>query len=315
MGDTNRYALRYVEESAWGTTPSAALTILRPTSGNFRPTLGTIQSSELISDGQLRALILTGKAAAGQFGYELSYGTWDELLEGVFRNTWAEDEDLDGAQSGSDLLENGTTSKSYTFEEQNTDLSSVYANYKGCRLGSWTLNMALDSVVSGEFGNIIGKAAAYASATVGTGSHTAATATSPISVTDITAVSEGGSPLSGVTGLTIEVNNNLRAEGELGTTDLFRVGYGQFLCTGTLTVYLASNTLRTKVAAFTASSLEATLTDDAGNVYDIQVPRVHYGEPTHEAGGPNGSVILTLPFTAEKDSTTGVTLRLARTPA
>ena len=98
MADTNRYALRYVKEVTWGTTPSSALQTLRPTSGNFRATLNTIQSAELIQDAQLRALILAGKAAAGEFGYELSYGTWDELLEGVFRSTWQTDTGLAGAE-------------------------------------------------------------------------------------------------------------------------------------------------------------------------------------------------------------------------
>lgn len=315
MADTNRYALRYVKEATWGTTPSSALQTLRPTSGNFRATLNTIQSAELIQDAQLRALILAGKAAAGEFGYELSYGTWDELLEGVFRGTWQPDTGLAGAESGTDLLENGTTAISYTFEEQNTDLSSVYASVTGARIGSWSISLALDSVVGGSFGAIVGKAYTPGAATVGTGPAVAATTTSPFSVTDITAVSEGGSPLTGVTGLTIEVNNNLRAEGHLGSTDLFRVGYGQFLVTGTLNVYLSSNALRTKVANFTASSIGAELTDEDGNIYEFSIPRVRYGEATSEATGPNGSVILTLPWTAERDPTTGKSLRLTRTAA
>ena len=64
MSDTNRVAIRIVEESTFGTTPSSpAFQELRVTSGNVGYTPTTVTSNEMRSDRQVTDLILVGAEA------------------------------------------------------------------------------------------------------------------------------------------------------------------------------------------------------------------------------------------------------------
>lgn len=302
MADSNTMALRYVPEATWGVTPSAPLKTLRITSANLNNVNETSESQEILADAQLRDLLLNGQSAAGEFGFELSYGTYDELFEGLLRSSWA-----------TNVLSNGTTKRSYTFEKHFTDIGEFFA-FRGCRIGGASLSLALGQPVTGTM-SLIGKEAVPAGATAGTGAPTAATSTLPFKMTDITAISEGGSALAGATALSLQIDNGLRAQGQLGSAVLYGVGYGGFRVNGNLEVYFASRALLEKATNFTASALSFTLEDDAGNELLFQIPRIRYGNATVGNEGPNGDVLLRMPWTATLDPVTGRMLRITRTPA
>lgn len=313
MADSNLMAFRYVKESTWGTTPSSALKNLRITSASFAPVKDVVESGEIIATRDLRDLIVTGKRGEGEFGFELSYDTFDEFFEGILCSTWATDTGLAGAESGTDLLENGTTKSSFTIEQQYTDLTNVFIAYTGWRPGTMNLNLAIGSPINGTISGIA-KAATVGSATVGTGSHEAATTTDPMYVTDIT-LTEGGLALASATSLALTVENGLRAQQALGSDGLRGVGYGGFRASGTLEAYFENTTLLAKALNHTASNIGIVTADAAGNEYEWSIPRIRYGNPTLNNPGPNGDIIASLPFTAILDPTTSKSFRLARTAA
>jgi len=85
MADTSSVALRYVEESTWGTTPSAALQILRFVSEDFDTDKGTMVSEEITGDAQVGGVIETSYKGVGNLNGELSFATYDEFLTSGIR--------------------------------------------------------------------------------------------------------------------------------------------------------------------------------------------------------------------------------------
>lgn len=89
MSDTNRVAVRIVEETTFGTTPATpAFEELRVTEANpsFQP--NTVTSNEIRSDRQVTDLILVGAEAGGPLGLEVSHGALDTIIEGAMFSSW-----------------------------------------------------------------------------------------------------------------------------------------------------------------------------------------------------------------------------------
>ncbi len=88
MSDTNRVALRYVEESTTGSVPATPNWETMCITG--APALAavpqTVVSEKIRSDRQISDLILVGTEAGGETPSELAFGTADGLLEGAYSN-------------------------------------------------------------------------------------------------------------------------------------------------------------------------------------------------------------------------------------
>ena len=86
MSDSNRVAVRFVEESTLGTTPaSPAFFDLRYTGAPslaFAPE--TVTSEEIRSDRQVTDLILVGGSTEGELNFEKSFGAKDRIYESLF---------------------------------------------------------------------------------------------------------------------------------------------------------------------------------------------------------------------------------------
>jgi hypothetical protein len=87
--DSNRSALYYGEEVTWGTAATCTYQELRFTGESFAYNITNITSGEIRSDRQVTDLIQTGSETAGGFNFELSYDSFDELLEGALWSNWS----------------------------------------------------------------------------------------------------------------------------------------------------------------------------------------------------------------------------------
>lgn len=89
MSDSNRVAVRLVEESTFGVTPTnPVFEELRVTNAAVTFSPQTVTSNEIRPDRQVTDLILVGAEAGGNLGMELSYQAADKLLEGAMFSTW-----------------------------------------------------------------------------------------------------------------------------------------------------------------------------------------------------------------------------------
>ena len=90
IASADRVRLAYVVESIPGTTPTTpALQIVRLTGESLDVTRENIVSSELRADRNVMDLIQVGGGAGGGVEFELSYGTYDDLLASALQGSWS----------------------------------------------------------------------------------------------------------------------------------------------------------------------------------------------------------------------------------
>jgi hypothetical protein len=317
VSDASRVVVRAVAESTFGTTPASALQTIRTTGFRLKRATQGNTSQELRSDAQIPDWVRLGANVEGEIPFELVYGNLDttasDFLSGTFRAAWSVDTGFLGVQTGTDLLQNGTTAKSYTIEAEYSDITQFHS-FTGCRVNSLSLSIVPGQIVTGSLG-FMGKADTPAGTTVGTGAATAAVSGDPMnSVDHVSAITEGGASVE-VLGIDLAVNNGLRLKPIVGSLTPDDIGYSRFNVTGSIRVYFADTALLTKYNAATESSLGFTLTDGVGNAYAFKIDALKYTDFDKPVDSPDGDVIATLPFQGIIDGTTGKTLRLTRNPA
>jgi hypothetical protein len=89
MSDAARHAAYFVKETVFGTTPATpAFKRLRHTGLTLGVQRGSLQSEELRPDRQIQDFRLGTVAVAGDVNAELSFSSYDDLLEAVLCGTW-----------------------------------------------------------------------------------------------------------------------------------------------------------------------------------------------------------------------------------
>lgn len=90
MANSSRHATYYIAESTFGTTPtSPAFSYFRNTGNTLGMTKTEIASAELYSDRGIRDSRHGNKQGAGDTPFELSYNTYEDLLEAAFGSTFS----------------------------------------------------------------------------------------------------------------------------------------------------------------------------------------------------------------------------------
>lgn len=107
---SNRVALRYVAESTWGTTPaSPTLEALRFTSESLNYNADFIVSEEIRADRMVPDTVQVSSSADGDVNGELSYATYDDIIEAAMFSTWITAATPEGAQTDITLTKTGGT--------------------------------------------------------------------------------------------------------------------------------------------------------------------------------------------------------------
>ena len=284
----SRHDMAYIVESTYGTTPSTpAFKPIRHTGTTLGLSKDAIQSEELREDRQIAHFRHGNKSVSGDINFELSYNTFNDLIEAVMCGTWTSDGDPE-------TLIAGTTAISFTVERHHEDIGK-YLRSTGCCFNSMSLSIAPNSMVTGSFG-VIGKDFSIASAAITGASYAAETTTAPFdSFTG--AITDGGSTIAIVTALELNIDNGLEAQYVVGDSTTLQPPLAQSNISGSITAYFENTTLIDKFVNETSSALTFTLTDAAGNDYLFNMPNVKYNSGNPEVGGP-GAVTVTLDFIA-----------------
>jgi hypothetical protein len=218
----------------------------------------------------------------------------------------------------SSRLTNGTTQRSFTFEKSFTDIGQSFL-YRGMTSSKMDLNFASGAIVTGTF-DFLGKDSSRAS--VSGPNYTQLPGTPVASdtydvtnaVTGVGNVLENGVTLAGtyIKSLKLSIDNKLRGRTAIGTLGNVSVGAGAVSVTGTIEVYLADGTMYDKFINNTATSISWTVQDGAGNGYALNLPKVKYSDAKVAAGATDTDCLISMPFTALMDATTGKELIIDR---
>ncbi len=99
MANGSRHSMAYVAEATYGTTPATpTFKNLRHTSTSLALSKETLESEELRQDRQVADVRHGAYQVGGDLGFELSYGSYDDLLQAALGGTWSTAHDT-GVQS------------------------------------------------------------------------------------------------------------------------------------------------------------------------------------------------------------------------
>lgn len=206
---------------------------------------------------------------------------------------------------------NGTNQPSYCIEKKFTDLTNKWEKYVGMTLGGFTWTITTQQIGTGSF-SFMGKSAASAAATSGSGSFTAAPTADVLNAVDnVLAILENMGDFD-ATEFSFTVADNLRARSQIGDLGSTSIGAGSLNVTGKVRAYFTTPTIIDKNLNYTTSSLAIIQVDSAGNAYIIDLPRLKYTDSSRVAGGQNADVMADMSFEAYMHPTETITIRIVR---
>jgi hypothetical protein len=292
----------YVAETTFGTTPATpSFKTFRTTGGGLRTNKATGTSDELNPDRNVRDEFLLGMDTAGDYGFELSYGNLDDMLEAAVQGTWA-----------TNVLKNGIVPKSFTFEETlEMGTTDSFARFTGCMVNSLSLSLASRQAVTGSV-SLMARDETLATAIV-TGATYGAPTSEPISTASahVASLSVAGATPK-VRSLSLEINNNLRTRTLVGDKFSAEFGAGRLDVTGTLEAYFEDNTLYQKVLDHGGGALSFTVGNATTKKYTILLPKIILGSGTKQIGGNSDDVMVSIPFRAVYDTTEAASVKITR---
>lgn len=295
----SRTQLAYIPEVTYGTTPGTPAMIAVPfNTHSLDLTKTRVQSAEITPDRMPRVDRHGQRTVSGDIAVEMRPADYDWLLEGA----------LFGAFS-TNVLNTGTTVKSFSIEDGALDITQ-YRAFTGCMVNTMQMSIAPNQMTTATFG-IIGKNMTQDTSPLDA-SLTAASGNEPFDSYSGT-ITEGGSAIAYVNSIDFTLNNNLNPAFVLGSTTNAQMEFGMSTLEGTMTVYYQDKALIDKFLNETESSLSIVLDDRvAGLNYTLLMPRIKINGAAVPVANP-ASRLITVPFVALRDSSTGTQLRVTRT--
>lgn len=191
----------------------------------------------------------------------------------------------------SSVLANGVAQKSYTFEDEFTDVSKTRTR-TGLVISDMTITLAREAIADITF-NLIGMNVTVGNASVVTGTPVDPN-TNPVmnSGDNVADIYEGGA-LQGLVGgeLSLQITNNVRGNNAVGSSENICVANGDCNVTGSLNVYFLDWTRYQKFLDNTDSSLRFSLDAPGLGTYYFNVPYIKFSEDEVNAGGPNQDIL------------------------
>ncbi|MBE7637061.1 hypothetical protein GUA87_09415 [Sneathiella sp. P13V-1] len=290
------HKMSFVEEQEFGVQPDPANhTSLRHSGCELSLSRQTIESDEINESRQLSGLISGVGKVEGDVDFELSFGAYDTLFEGLLGGTWI-----------ADTLKTGAAFKSYTLERVFTDIGE-YQQYSGCVFNEMTLNIRPDSIISGRF-SVLGKTMSRSESSAAT-TLTPATFAAPMDSFQAE-IKEGGSVLGYIVGVELKLNNNAEEHYVIGADSAEDISLGKNRITGELSAYFQNSALLQKFLDKQKSSLSINLKGEGGE-YELHLPHIQFTGQEMPVKG-DSAVIQTLPFTALYDETEATSLKITR---
>lgn len=307
MADSNRTSLRYQEEGAgaWNTPVTTNMQRVRMTGESLVPEVENIVSNELRSDRMVSDLIQVSRQITGGFDFELSYGSFDDLLEGALFGDWT-----------TNVLKQGIVEHSYTIEKAHEDIDEFFL-FSGMMVNEFNLTLATSSIATGSFG-FLGSATTLSQATNATTLTAANSNTIMNCMGNVASLVEGayGGTMTALTGiyvqeLSLSVANNLRPVMAIGSNVMQEIAVGKADISGTLNAYFTSDRLFDKFLAGDALQMQFQITDGS-NSYTVLIPKIKFETESIPAPGQDQDVIENLTWRALRDSSTGTMLQVTR---
>jgi hypothetical protein len=306
----SRSSLRYVVESAFGTTPTVdagnPAFSLPFSSHSLNLSKDLVAGTDIQADRMPRHERHGNKQSAGDIVCDLRGVDFDPFLESAML----------GAFDGTDgSLVVGTTPKFFTIEDYSADIDQARL-FTGQTVSTMGISIAPNQMVTTTFG-MVGKGMSV-SATQFT-HETAASVNSPFDAYsgDLKIGNNVGTLASSaiITQIDFNVSNSFAPTFVVGSDETPALEVGRAEVTGSFSAYFEDAALINRFLNETESAIEVSVTDAASvvNSYAFTFPRVKINSADVGVDGPTSRVI-SMSFTALYDTTANTNLKIVRTP-
>jgi hypothetical protein len=294
-----------VSEVTQGTTPaSPGFKLLRDINISGSPVRNSSRSPERRAD-RMAANMVTGLnsyAKTINMPWVRDAGT-DILWASAFGGTFS-----------TNVLKNGSTPSFFTLEEKYEGGSTdPYRRLAGCQVNSVGISFRLGDAGQLTFGLM---AMSESNATSAIASSTYANPTpayDPVSSVDITVTSMFGLSSPKVTGLSMQITNNLANLYKFGSADPFGLGYGLFDVSGQLELYFQQAADYTGfVTRATGQTFDITIGSQSGSKDQLVMGAVDVFNPDISDPGQSGQHMVTLNFMAKYYANDSAAIKLTR---
>jgi hypothetical protein len=265
FAETRATRVAIISELTEGTTPATpAFTNMRVLSDTLNRGKATVSSDELRADGNVSDDIETGYTVSGDLGFEMSYSTFDSILESVLSGTWA-----------SDVLINSTKRHSATIEKTFDLATDIYRRFEGCMFGPLTLNMRAKDKITGTVG-VLGRTNSQDTAIIAGATYATANTNAIMN----TSTAFASFTVGGITGtpcmesLNLTIDNGLRPQECIGNSGLAGIGQGRVEITGDFTAFVENTEWFDLSDNHTASTMAFTIGTVANEKYTIELPNI-----------------------------------------
>lgn len=303
IAPTSRTRVAYIAESAFGITPATPTFLeIRRTGGNLRTKKTTAVSEEIHLDRNVRAEYQLAQDVEGSYDFELTYGSFDDMLEAALGGAWS-----------TNVLVNGSVEKSLTFE-QTVDIgggSFEYHRFTGVEVDSLSLKFEARKGVTGSV-NLQGKQETLASAIISGATYTDPNTNIIETANSVASLAVASlSPVPIARNLTLNIANNLRRREVLGSLYTNSFGSGQLDVTGTLEAYFTSNALYQAVLDHGTGALALTIGAVTAKKYTISLPVIQFLDGSKILGGKSDDVRVEIQFRAVWDGAKSISITRA----
>lgn len=296
----SRSGLSYIVESTFGTTPAGNFTAIPYNTHSLNLTKDRVTGNEIQPDRMLRVDRHGNRQTGGDIAVDLRDGNFDPFLESALQNTWS-----------TDILKVGSTPKYFSIEDAANDIAQ-YRVFTGMSVSSMSVSIAPNQMVATTF-SMIGKDMTIS----GTGKTVDdATIAQPFDAYsgDVNIGNVGGATASAiVTSIDFSIDNAMAPTFVVGDDATPFLETGMATVEGTFTAYFEDAALINRFINETETALNVSVDDPTGsNAYTFTFPKIKINGADVPVDGQT-SRIITLPFVALYDSTSGTNIQIDRT--
>lgn len=285
----------YIEEVAGLVPATPAWKAIRFVSAGLTPSINQIDTAEMNQIRQRQASRGGTYSVTGDIAVELSFASFDDLIQAAMQGTWA-----------TNVLKIGKVERSFAILERHTDINVDYI-YRGCRVGSMAISSPLNAPVGVTFSMLGTKAEKY---TLAAGSTFPAASTTDTMITTNIELTEGGVAVAYATEWSVNLDNGMEALFALGSREAFDISNGVAVVTGSMSAYLVDAVLWDKVLTETSTSHSIKFKEGLSS-YTLVLPKVRYTQGQKQTSGP-GAVIPQYTISAGYDSVSATTMMITR---
>lgn len=279
--------------------PAVAWIPLRLITNGLSQSVEELESDEMLPGRHMAESRSGVSSVAGDLEAELTYGTFDMLLEAAFHGTWT-----------ANVLKTGSTRRKFAILKHNEDIGR-WLIYRGCEVGSVAIDCPLQGKIGITFSMIGTKEEAYVFDGV---TESIADPTETVMMTTFEgSLTEGGTGLNHATALNLSLDNGMEAIYRLFSRDAYDIKLGRINVSGSLSAYIEDTRLKDKYLGETKTPLVITLTDGE-NSYQISMTQAKLTTSSEEGSGDD-PIIQSYDYRAFNDQVAGTEITITRIPA